>query len=166
MTLEGYTIIIDLAGLRQRKNLETTRVSEHGTVPLHEFVQAAHVADKFVTGTQVEMIGVAQNKRGVDVLEMLRRESLDRRLRADGREDRRDEVAVRRGENPRAGAVVHGSNLEVKHRADYTIFGNQVALGIAQTMFLLYACSKFLLQVDHSPCHPKSNLLEQHIKPQ
>lgn len=97
--------------------MKAARVGEHGTLPLHEFVQAAHLAHEFVAGTQVKMIRVAQHERGVDVLEMFRRESLDRRLRADRREDGRDEVAVRRGENPCASAVVFGGDLKGEHRA-------------------------------------------------
>jgi len=99
--------------------LKATRVREHGTMPLHELVQAAHVADEFVAGTQIEMIGIAQDKRSVDVLEVLGRESLDRRLRANGREDWRDEVTMRRGKYPCAGSVVFGGDLELEHRVDY-----------------------------------------------
>lgn len=86
-------------------------------MPLHELVQAAHVAHEFVAGTQIKMIGVAQHERGVDVLEMLGRECLDSRLRANGREDRREEVAMRGGKYPCAGAVIFGCDLEFKHRA-------------------------------------------------
>ena len=89
-------------------------------MPLHELVQAAHVTHEFIAGTQVEMIGVAQHERGVDVLEMFGREGLDRRLRANRREDRCDEVAVRGGEDARAGAVVCGGDSEFKHGIDYT----------------------------------------------
>ncbi|SRR5258706_7542741 len=99
-------------------------------MPLHELVQTAHIADEFVAGTQIEMIGIAQDERGFDVLEMLGREGLDRCLRTHRREDRRDEVAMRSGKNPRAGAVVFGLDLEFKHRTDYTIFGIQYS-GIA-----------------------------------
>jgi len=118
VTLEGHAIIINLAGLRQRKNLKAAGVGEHGTRPLHELVQAAHVAHEFVAGTQVEMIGVTQHERGMDVFEMFGRERLDGGLRADRREDRREQIAMRRGEDSRAGAVVFSGDGEVKHLAD------------------------------------------------
>ena len=95
--------------------MKAARVGEHRSPPLHELVQAAQVAHEFIAGAQIKMIGVAQHERSVDVLEMFRRESLDRRLRANRRKDRREEVAVRSGEYPRAGAVVFGGDLEVKH---------------------------------------------------
>ena len=63
------------------------------------------------------MIGVAQDERGIDVLEMFGREGLDRRLRADRCEDRGDEVAVRGGENSRAGAIISGGDLKFEHRS-------------------------------------------------
>ena len=61
------------------------------------------------------MIGIAQDQRGVDVLELLRRNSLDRSLRPHRREDGSEKVTVRRGENPCAGTVGFGSDLELKH---------------------------------------------------
>src|SRR5215207_831858 len=60
MTLKGHAVVIDLARLRQRKDLKAPRIGEHGAVPLHELMQAAHVAHEFITWTQVEMIGVTQ----------------------------------------------------------------------------------------------------------
>lgn len=120
MTLEGHAVIVDLAGLRKREDLEATRIGKHGTRPLHELVQATQVTDEFIAGTQIEMIGVAQHERGVDVLEMFGRERFDRGLRADRRKDRREQVAVRRGEDTGAGALVFGGDGEFKHRADYT----------------------------------------------
>jgi len=119
VTLEGHAVIVDLAGLRKRKDLKAARIGQHGTRPLHEVVQAAHITHKFVAGTQVEMIGVAQDQRGVDVLEMLGRERLDRGLRAHRCEDRREQVAVRRGEDAGSGTVDFGGDGEFKHRRDY-----------------------------------------------
>ena len=100
VTLEGHAVIVDLAGLRQREDLEAARVGQHGMRPLHEFVQAAHLRHQLIAGAQVKMIGVAQHERGVDILEMLGRERLDRCLRAHRCEDRREEVAVRGGKWP------------------------------------------------------------------
>lgn len=121
MTLESHAVVVNFAGLREREDLKAARVGEHGMMPLHEFVQAAHVAHEFVTRTQVKMIGVAQHERGIDVLEVFGREGLDRRLRANGREDRREEVAMRCGEDARAGAVVFGCDGELEHEGNYNL---------------------------------------------
>src|SRR6185503_5667621 len=100
--------------------LEPARVGEHGTVPLHEFVQATQVTHQLVTGAQIKMIGVAQHQRGMDIFEVLRGQGLDRCLRPHRREDRCEQVAVRCSKNPRAGTVVFGSDLEFEHATNYT----------------------------------------------
>lgn len=66
------------------------------------------------------MIRVAQYEGRIDVFEMFGREGFYCGLRSHRREDRREEVAMRGGEFPSAGAVVFGGDLEVKHWADYT----------------------------------------------
>ena len=64
------------------------------------------------------MIGVAQHERSVDLLELCGRERLDRCLGAHGRKDRRDEVAVRRGENSSTSTVVACCDGEFEHEED------------------------------------------------
>jgi hypothetical protein len=119
MALEGYTVVVDLAGLRQGKDLKPARVGQHGTMPLHELVQAAHVAHKLISGPQIEMIRIAQHERSIDVPEMLRGQGLDRCLRTHRGKDRRDEVTMRGGKNPCAGAVVFGCDVEFEHAGNY-----------------------------------------------
>ena len=58
------------------------------------------------------MVGVAQYEGSIDIFEVLRRQGLDRGLRTHWRKDRSDEVAVRCGANPRAGAVIFGCDLK------------------------------------------------------
>ena len=115
VTLEGHAVIVNLTSLCQRKNLIAARVGQHGTRPLHKAMQSAQLSDQVVAGTQIKMIGITQHERGVDVFEMFGRQRLDRGLRADWREDRRDEIAVPGVENPGAGAVVLGCDFEFKH---------------------------------------------------
>ena len=91
-------------------------------MPLHELVQAAHVPNEFIAGTQVEMIGVGKHERGIDLLEVFGREGFYRGLRANGRKDRCEQVAVGSGEDARAGMVVFGLDLELEHWGNYTIF--------------------------------------------
>ena len=118
VTLEGHAFVINLAGLRQRKNLITARVGQQGARPAHKAMQAAKLGDQIVAGTQVKMIGVTQYQRGIYILEMFGRKSLDSGLRANRREDRRNNIAVTRVENTHPGAVVFGCNLEFKHQVD------------------------------------------------
>ena len=75
---------------------------------------------EIAAGTRVEMVGIAQSKRGVDLLEMFRCEGLDRRMRAIGREIR-GEVSAWGGEYPCSGAVVFGGDLVYEHRLVMTV---------------------------------------------
>ena len=61
MALEGYALIVDLPRFGERKDLEAARIRQHGVRPLHELMQAAQVADDFIAGAQVEMIGIAED---------------------------------------------------------------------------------------------------------
>ncbi len=58
---EADTFIGDFAQSAEAEDLKAAGVGEHGARPADELVQAAHAADGFVSGTQVEMIGVAEN---------------------------------------------------------------------------------------------------------
>ena len=84
-------------------------------MPLHEFMQATHVAHKLIAGTQIEVIGIAQYQRGMDIFEMLRGKGLDRCLCADRCKNRCDEIAMRGSEDSSAGAVVFRSYPEFEH---------------------------------------------------
>jgi hypothetical protein len=60
------------------------------------------------------MIGVAQNHAGADLLEIARRQRLDHALCANRHEDRRADVAVRRGQHTASCLTV--STLEPEHQ--------------------------------------------------
>ncbi len=89
-------------------------------MPLHELVQAAHVAHELVTGAQIEMIRVAQHERGIDIFEMFGGKRLDRCLRAHRSKDRCEKVAMRSSKNSRAGAIVFGCDAGIQTCTDYT----------------------------------------------
>ena len=59
----------DLTELVEAEDLESAGVGEDGVGPAHETVQASHAADEFVAGTQVKMIGVAEDDAGIELLE-------------------------------------------------------------------------------------------------
>ena len=78
----------------QAEDLVAAAVGEHRPRPADEAVQAAAPGDELVAGPQVEVIGVAQDDFRAEVLEVPRREGLDRPARADRHERRRLHVAV------------------------------------------------------------------------
>jgi hypothetical protein len=121
VTLERHPLIIDLAGLGKRENLEAARIREHGIWPAHEPMQTTQPGNHIVAGPQIEMIGIGKYQCGAHLLDLDWRERLDRCLRANRREDWREKVAMRCGEDPRAGTVVFGGDGEFKHEEDYTL---------------------------------------------
>lgn len=63
---------------------------------MHELVQAAGLADEVHARAQEEMVGVRENDAGAKIAQLIRRDALDGRLRADRHEDWCREAAVRR----------------------------------------------------------------------
>ena len=58
---EADAVISDFAQRVEREDLKAAGVGEQGARPTDELMQAAHAADGFVAGPQVEVIGVAEN---------------------------------------------------------------------------------------------------------
>ncbi len=83
-------------------------------------MQSAQFRNQIIAGAQVKVIRVSEHERRAKFFDLRRRERLDRGLRANGREDGGEEVAMRGRECPRAGAVVTSSDCEIKHEGDYT----------------------------------------------
>ena len=61
MRLEHYSLFRNLTQLRKRHHLKPAGISEYRPLPVHEFMQAAHFSDNFRTGTQHQMVGIAQD---------------------------------------------------------------------------------------------------------
>src|SRR5436190_10495200 len=77
------------------------------------------LGDDVVTGTQCEVVGVAENHLRAGVAQLLRRQTFNGRLRADRHEDRRLHNTVRRGQSAEAGVSVGCQQVELKgHDSD------------------------------------------------
>lgn len=82
-------MLLDPAQVTQRPDLETAGVGQDRPVPAHELVQTAQFFDDVCAGAQHQVVGVAEDNAGIDVVgEIGRGQALDRRLRADRHEDR------------------------------------------------------------------------------
>ena len=92
---ERDAVWVDLAHLGQAEDLEAARVGEHRARPAHEAVQAAKVGDQLGARPQVEMVGVAQDQAGAQLVQVARGQRLDGRLRADRGKNGCLELAVR-----------------------------------------------------------------------
>ena len=75
---EADAVVSDLAQRAEREDLKAAGVGEQGARPTDEAVQPAHAADGLVAGTQVEVIGVAENDLRAERFEHVLRDGLDR----------------------------------------------------------------------------------------
>ena len=60
MRIEVDAFLLNLTQLCEGKDLKSAAVGKNGTLPVHELMKAAHLADDVIAGTQVEMVGIAQ----------------------------------------------------------------------------------------------------------
>ena len=81
-------------------------------MPRHESMQAAHAAYGFDSGTQVEVIGVAENDVRAQLFEGVLRNTFHRGYRADRHENRGPDLAVGRQEAPGAGFAARLVDVE------------------------------------------------------
>ena len=115
----GALHVDDLLEARaEAHHLEAARVREGRPGPVHERAEAAGLVQEVVTGLQVQVIRVGQQRLRAEVLHRLRQHRLDRGLRGHRDERRRLDPPVRRGDDARAaqrGAVVPGGLQAVGH---------------------------------------------------
>ena len=99
-------------------HLKTAAICEHGTVPTHEFVQAAGFIQNVRSRPQVQVVGVSQHNAGVRVLfQMMRKYALDRSHRSHRHEERSLNRTVARVKYSSAGFTSGILGSEVKSHA-------------------------------------------------
>ena len=92
MRAERDAVVVDRAQVAQADHLVAAGVGQDRPVPGHELVQAAEALDALVAGPQVQVVGVAQDDLGADLVEVVGIERLDRGVGA----DRHEHAASRR----------------------------------------------------------------------
>ena len=79
MRVERYAFLGNVAQLGKAEHLKSAAVGQDRAVPAGKLVQAAHIGNDLITGTQVEMIGVAQHDLCADFFQiMCRKPAFDR----------------------------------------------------------------------------------------
>ena len=68
---EGDPLLGDFPQAGQGEDLKAPAVGEHGAVPVHKFVEPAHLADYPVPGAQVEVVGVGQLHLTANLLQIV-----------------------------------------------------------------------------------------------
>ena len=121
-----YAFIVNPVNLGEAEHLEAARIGEHRAGPLHEPVQAAHLAHQFIVRAQVQMIGVRQHQRRAGFGQITRGDGLDRRLRADGGEDGRRDVAVRGRNDASTCFPVRFDNVKIECHSCHALQANEL----------------------------------------
>ncbi|MEY4246312.1 MAG: hypothetical protein RLZZ245_3897 [Verrucomicrobiota bacterium] len=112
--LEADAFLGDFPKFRERPDLESARVSEHGFLPSGEIMESAEVADQFVAWAEPEVVGIPENDLRTEFLDFLGVESFDGALSADGHENRCFDGSMRQNESSaaRGGLWIGGEDGE------------------------------------------------------
>jgi len=97
---EPDAVVGNLSQRPHAEGLEPAAVGEYGSVPAHESVQTAQLGHGFHAGSQVQVVGVAQDHLGADTPDFLRRQAFDRGLGSHRHEERRERFPVGRRKHP------------------------------------------------------------------
>ena len=121
VAVEGNTLLLDLpSGTGQGEDLESAGVGQDRTIPVHKLVETTELLDELITGTHVQMIGVAELDLGADLPKIIRRHAaLDGSDGTDVHEDRCFDASMHRlhvsGFRASAGRdnfILHSLNLD------------------------------------------------------
>ncbi|MND81057.1 hypothetical protein D3C80_728430 [compost metagenome] len=115
MALEGDALLVELAQAGQGHDLEAAAIRQDRTIPADQLVQATEARDAFSTGTQHQVIGIAEDDIGAGVLDLVEIHRLDRANGADRHEGGSTDRAARHGDfaKARAGVGLLQGELEI-----------------------------------------------------
>jgi hypothetical protein len=111
MVLKVHTLLGDAAEFGKGENLKTATVGENRTIPAHEGMKSPEIADDLFSGTDMEVVGIAQDNACAEGSEFVRRDSFDRSLRAHGHKNRRLHISPPGMQNASA-SLAGGIGLE------------------------------------------------------
>jgi len=86
---KGCRVFGDLVDVTQAEDLKATAICQDRAFPSTHGVKSAQTTHGFVTGTQGEVVGIAQNHVGSGGHHLIDSDTLDRPLGANGHESRR-----------------------------------------------------------------------------
>ena len=70
--MEGHALLGNMTQLGKAEHLKSPAVRQNRAIPAGEFVQSAQFGNGLVTGTKMQMIGVAQHDLRTDVFQIQR----------------------------------------------------------------------------------------------
>jgi len=122
---ELNAVVSDFAERAEGEDLKASGVREDGARPTDEAMQAAHAADGFVAGEEIEMVCVAEDDFDAEGFERVLRDGFDGACGADGHEDWGFDGLVGQ-EKTAAAAAGGGCGVELVERSHPVILaGNE-----------------------------------------
>ena len=115
MRTEFDAVGFDFANGGEAEDLEAAGVGEDGVWPVDEFVEAAGSADDVHSGSDIEVVSVAENDLSAELAQFARIDGFDATLSADGHEDGSVDDAVGSGEATAASFGRRVGLEEIKH---------------------------------------------------
>src|SRR5271156_340665 len=117
MRTKRHPFVRHLAQFTEAENLKPARISEYRPRPRHKLMQPAHLADQFMPGTQIKMVGIRKQNLYAEVFQVPLRLPLHRSRRAHRHERRRINHSVRSTQpsQTRAGRI-RREHLELESR--------------------------------------------------
>jgi hypothetical protein len=95
MRAEANAFVCHLAPRRQTEDLVPAAIGEHGPRPTHERVEPATSSNQVIARPKMEVVRVAEDDRGTNVVEITRRHRFHSALGPNGHEHRRLDDTVR-----------------------------------------------------------------------
>ena len=132
MRAELDAVVGNFAERTEGEDLKAAGVSEERARPTHEFMKAAHAANGFVAGAEIEMVGVAEDDFCAEGFERVLRDGFDGALRADGHEDWGLDGLMRQKKTA-ASATGGGLGEELEERGHVSILVDGCQLSVAVT---------------------------------
>ena len=114
--LELDAVLTDPAKPLEREHLKAARVGQHRPRPRGEAVESAHGADDVLPGTQVQVVGVAQDDLRAGARDIGRAQAPDHAVRAHRHERRGLHRPVRQGQRAGPGLALGGVEAKAEQR--------------------------------------------------
>ena len=92
---EAHAVVRNFAQFGKTEDLVAAGIGEDRSVPGHEFVESAEIANQLMAGPKIKMIRIPENDLCAEFLQCLVAQTLHRSLRAHGHEERAIDRTVR-----------------------------------------------------------------------
>ncbi len=95
MRLKGYSLLGNLPEITETEDLIASAVGQNGSFPMHEGMESSQSSNDFMSGPEVEMVGISQDGFHTHLHKLFRGKGFDRSLGSHGKKGRGRERTMR-----------------------------------------------------------------------